>query len=242
VIAAAALALAAALGAADPAARLAEANALLERGDAQGAARAYEALLEDGLDGAALHANLARARLRAGERGAAVASFLRALRRDPLDADARADLALARGRDADRLAAASGGSLLARVAARTPDAWAAAALALPWAALWTLLLARRLAGGRARSALGAGAAAAALCAAAGGVLLAARRAEVGAPAAVVVAREAPVRAAPDAALRPSFALDEGAEVRILERRGAAARVRLANGVEGWVPAELLEPL
>ncbi len=240
-----ALAVALAVGApdpAEPAARLAAANARLEAGDAEGAAAAYEALLAEGLESPALHVNLGAARLRAGRRGGAIASFERALRLDPRDGDARADLALARSRDLDRLAAAPGASLVARVAERTPDGWAAAALAAPWALLWLLVALRRRAAGRLRAVAGLAAVLAGLAAGAGGVLLAARAAERRARVAVVVAAEAPVRDGPEAALRPAFTLHEGTAVRVVEAREDALRVRLANGLEGWIAARDLEEL
>jgi len=57
-----------------------------------------------------------------------------------------------------------------------------------------------------------------------------------------VAPEAPLRDGPEEALRPAARLGEGAAVRVLDARGAAVRVRLANGVEGWVRANDLERL
>lgn len=233
-----ALALALSVAAGDPAARFAEANARLEAGDAEAAARLYEALLADGLESPALHANLGAARLRAGRRGAAVASFERALRLDPRDEGARADLALARGRGAGQAER----PFLSRVVERTPDAWAAAAFAAPWSALFLLLALGRRARGRARALLRLGAALAALLAALGAALLAGRAAERRAAVAIVVAAEAPLRDGPEEALRPSLRLPEGTAVRLLEARGGAARVRLATGAEGWVRAADLEPL
>jgi hypothetical protein len=235
-----AIALVAALSLAAPedaARRLAEANGRLEAGDAEAAARAYEALLADGWESAELHANLGAARLRAGRRGAAVASFERALLLDPRDAAIRADLAVARGR-----AAGADRPFLARLVDRTPDGWAAAAFAVPWAALFLLLGLGRSARGRPRSLLRLGAAIAAVLAAAGGALLAGRAAARSAPVAIVIAAEAPLRDGPEEALRPSLRLAEGTAVRILEARGPAARVRLAGGAEGWVPARDLERL
>lgn len=221
----------------DPAARFAEANARLEAGDPEGAARLYEALLAEGLESPALHANLGAARLRAGRRGPAVASLERALRLDPRDDDVRADLAVARGR--------SGGAdrpFLARVVERTPDSWAAAALAVPWAILFLLLALARRARARGRALLRLGAVLAALLAAAGAALLAGRAAERSAAVAIVVAAEAPLREGPEEALRPSLRLPEGTAVRVLETRGGAARVRLEGGAEGWLRAGDLEPL
>jgi tetratricopeptide (TPR) repeat protein len=225
---------------ADPATRFAEAAARHEAGDHAAAARGYEALLADGLESPALHVNLGSLLLQEGRRGAAVASFARALRLDPRDADARARLTLARGRSGR----GTGGEapFLARIVERTPDAWAAAALAVPWTALWILLALRRRAGGRLRALLGGATVSAALCAAVGGGLVAGRAAERERPLAVVIARAAPLREGPEEALRPTLELEEGAEVLILESRGRAARVRLSSRVEGWVPSGDLERL
>jgi tetratricopeptide (TPR) repeat protein len=226
----------------DPAARFAEANRLQAEGDFAAAARAYEALAGEGLESPALHVNLGAARLRSGRRGAAIASFERALRLDPRDADARADLAAARAGDADRLAPGPERSFLARVAERTPDGWAAAAFAVPWAALFAALALRRRAPPRARPGLGAAAAAAALLSAGGAALLAARAAERREAVAIVIAPEAAVREGPEEALRPALRAREGEAVRLLEARGDARRVRLASGYEGWMSGRDLEPL
>jgi tetratricopeptide (TPR) repeat protein len=226
----------------DPAARFAEANRLHAAGDFEGAARAYEALLADGIESPALHVNLGSARFHAGRRGAAIASFERALRLDPADADARADLAAARAADADRIAAGPERSFLSRVAGRTPDGWAAAAFAVPWSVLFIALVLRRRAGPRARGLLGAVASIAAALSAGGAALVAGRLAERRAAVAIVVAPEAAVREGPEEALRPALRLPEGAAVRLLERRGGSERVRLANGYEGWMSARELERL
>jgi hypothetical protein len=58
----------------------------------------------------------------------------------------------------------------------------------------------------------------------------------------VVVPSAPAREAPEAALRPVFDVHEGTELDVLELRGEHARVRLGNGLEGWVPARAIEPV
>jgi hypothetical protein len=234
--------LAVALAAAPPgaAAQLESANAAYLAGDAAAAARSYAELLARGHESAALHVNLGNALWRAGQRGRAIASYRRALRLDPRDGDARSHLELARGANVDRLVGEPGRPFLARVAERTPDGTAAAAFALPWAALWTALALRTRAGRRRRAPLGAAAAAAALLAGAGGLLLAARVEERQREVAVVVAPVSPVRDGPEAALRPAFELHEGTAVHVLEVRGEAVRVRLDNGLEGWVRARDVE--
>jgi hypothetical protein len=225
---------------ADPAAQLEEAAARDASGDPT-AADAYAALLADGFESAALHVRLGNARLRAGERGRAIACYLRALRLEPRDAAARANLALAR--DAGPAVTGAGRPLLARIAERTPEGAAAALLATPWILLWAALVARRRARGAGRGALGAAAIALALVAAAGGALVAGRVAERRRPVAVVIARGgAPLRDGPETALRPALTLPEATEVLVVAERGEVVRVRIEGGVEGYVQARDVERL
>lgn len=221
------------------AARFEEANRAYLSGEFETAARGYQELLDEGWESASLHVNLGNARFRLGKRGLAAASYSRALRLDPGDADARANLDLARAQNVDQVVGAEARPLAVRAADRVPDRFAVAAFALAWVCLWAALVARRFAA-RARRTLGELALAAALCTVLAGGLLAAKAAARGATTAVIVVAAAPVREAPDLALRPAFELHEGTEVRVLELRAGAARVRLGNGLEGWVSVGDLE--
>lgn len=227
---------------ADPAARLAAANAAYLAGDLDAAAAGYQALLADGFEGAALHLNLGNALLRLGQRGRAVASFERALRLDPGDADARANLALARAGNVDRVVGGEETSAARALVERTPAWPTAVTLGACWALVWGLLAARLRAAGTARALLAAGALAALAGALGAGALLAAKAADARTPAAVVIAEASGVREGPELALKPAFELHAGTRLRLLERRGEAARVRLANGLEGWIRAGDLEAL
>jgi hypothetical protein len=167
-----------------------------------------------------------------------VASYQRALRLDPGDADVRANLALAQAENVDRVLGAQSPPFLSRAVARLPPGPAVAAFAALWLALW-LALAARLLLPRARGLLAAVALAGAVGSILAGGALAARAAQLGEATAVVIAPVAPVREAPDDVLRPAFELHEGTVLRVLEVRGGAARVRLANGLEGWVASAAL---
>jgi tetratricopeptide (TPR) repeat protein len=234
--------LALALAAADPAARLAEANALYLEGDFDGAARAYEAMRAEGLDGPDLHLNLGNAHLRQGRRGLALASYERALRLDPGDADARHNLEVALAGNVDRLVGAAERSLAERVAARLSDRAASTLFAAAWIGLWAALAARRRARGRARPVLTAAALAAAAACLAGGALLGTKILDRRTPAAIVIAPATAVREGPSRTLRPTLELHEGTRVRLLEARDDLLRVRLENGLEGWVEAGDLEAI
>jgi hypothetical protein len=223
-----------------PTARFEAANRAYLAGDFAAAARGYRDLVADGWESAALHHDLGNARWRMGKRGAAMASYARALRLDPGDADARANLDLARAENVDPVAGALAQPLLLRAAERVPDGLALAAFALAWLGQWAALAARRLAVAARRAALTALAVTAAVAAVGGGAVLAGKAAARSTPIAVVVAPSTPVREGAEAALQPSFELHEGTEVRVLELRGGAARVRLGSGLEGWVTAADLE--
>ncbi|HET9555314.1 MAG TPA: SH3 domain-containing protein, partial [Anaeromyxobacteraceae bacterium] len=81
---------------------------------------------------------------------------------------------------------------------------------------------------------------AALAAATSGALVAAKAADRRTPSAVVVTKVAPVREGPQRTLKSAFDLHEGTFVRVLEARGDLARVKLDNGLTGWVASADLE--
>ena len=57
---------------------------------------------------------------------------------------------------------------------------------------------------------------------------------------MVIAPVSPVREGPSRTLKTAFELHEGTTVRILEAQGDLARIRLLNGLEGWVASADLE--
>jgi hypothetical protein len=225
-----------------PAARFEAANQAYLSGDFLAAAQGYQELLADGWESPSLHVNLGNARFRMGKRGLAAASYSRALRLDPGDADARTNLDLVRSLNVDQVVGAEARPLVVRALERVPDGLAIGAFALAWLALWGGLAGRRFAPAGLRHGVAAVAFAAALGAAATGAVLAGKAAARGTPTAVIVASTAPVREGAEAALRPAFELHEGTEVRVLEVRAGFVRVRLGNGLEGWVSAGDLEPV
>jgi hypothetical protein len=205
----------------------------------------YEALLRGGWGSADVLFNLGTAHLRQGRLGLAVLYLERALRSDPGDADARANLEAARKLRVDKLVGApeeSGGEepFASRLASYTRgDAWALAFLVL-WVSGALALLARRLGPARARLGLplllgGLTAVAAAIpCGAVTGLHA---WLETGAHDAVIVAPHLPVREGPQESFKTGFEVHEGLTVRLLDRDGRFARIRLGNGLQGWVPAE-----
>lgn len=226
----------------DPSAGMRAAHEAYLAGDFAEAVRRYEAVAAAGLEGATLRYDLGNALFRAGQRGRAAASWERALRLDPSDAEARANLALVRRGHATRLPWARPAPVAERLAARFTDGEAALAFLLPWALLWALLAARLGARPSRRAPLAVGAGAAAVLALGGGLLSAEKAGELREPRAVVVSSGAGLVEAPSPSLAPTLELPEGAPVRALQAEGDWVRVRLPGGLEGWVRAADVERL
>ena len=224
----------------DPVLRADQAGALYLAGDYDGAARGWRALVDEGWESVGLHLDLGNALLRLGFRGRAIASYQRALALDPGDADVQANLEQARAQNVDRLVGEAQPPLQARLLARTPDRAALALFGLAWSTFWLLLWLRSRSSRSARRWLGPAALLAALLAVAGGALLAGKAADRRTPSAVLIAPASAVREGPSRTLKPAFELHEGTTVRVLEAQGDVARVKLLNGLEGWVASADLE--
>lgn len=225
---------------ADPGQRSEQAGTLYLAGDYDGAARGWRSLVDEGWESVGLHLDLGNALLRLGFRGRAIASYQRALALDPGDADVQANLEQARAQNVDRLVGEAQPPLHERALARTTERAALALFGLAWSAFWLLLWLRSRSSRGARRWLGPAALLAALLAVAGGALLAGKAADRRTPTAVVIAPASPVREGPSRTLKPAFELHEGTTVRVLEAQGDVARVRLLNGLEGWVASADLE--
>ena len=233
------------LAAAEPpgAQLFAAANAAFLSGDVSRAIASYEAMVSEGIASPELETNLGAAWLRQGKRGFAALHFERALFLDPGDDDARADLTELRRGNVDRLEGEpedGGTETLVRLLAPLPGFAAGIALVVLWGAAWTLLGLRRVLGGprwgmpAAAACFGGAVVAGLLCwGAASGRKMGMERGVVVAPA--VPAREGP---APSSVSR--FEVHEGTTVRVEDEEAGFRRVKLANGLAGWVPSSAVE--
>ncbi|MBI5548023.1 MAG: SH3 domain-containing protein [Deltaproteobacteria bacterium] len=202
----------------------------------------YEKLLQAGYGGADLEYNLGTEYLKQGRLGFAVLHLERALRHDPNDADARANLEKAQRMRVDKLVGApeetgGGEPLAAQLVSRTSgDRWALAFLLL-WAFGGAALAARRLLSAfRHRTALLLAALCALLLALPCGVVTAIHvYVRESAHDAVVVVASVPVREGPRETYKSTFEVHDGLKVRVLDEENGFRRVRLANGLQGWVP-------
>ncbi|HET7785572.1 MAG TPA: SH3 domain-containing protein [Myxococcales bacterium] len=217
----------------------ADGNAAYLEGDVGRAVAAYEALASEGVLSPQLETNLAAAYLRQGKRGLCALHLERALFLDPGDDDARADLVEVRRGNVDKLEGElqqGGAEALAGALAPLPGGAAVLSLVLLWTAAWVLLGLRLVRGGP-RWATPTAAACFALAlvaalftwAAATGLNLALQRA-------VVVSPEAPAREGPSEKNASRFEVHEGTTVRVEDEENGFRRVKLANGLVGWVPA------
>ena len=219
-----------------------DANAAYLQGDLARATASYEAMIAEGVTSPELETNLGAAYLRQGKRGMAALHFERALVLDPGDDDARADLLEVRRGNVDKLEGESeegGTETLARVLAPLPGGTAAALLIAFWCVAWVLLALRLyrpvpwlgLATSLAFSL--ALLAAAVTWGAATGRRLALQRA-------VVVASSIAAREGPNEKSASHFEIHEGTTVRLEDQESDYRRVKLANGLTGWVPSSSVE--
>ncbi|MBK6848369.1 MAG: tetratricopeptide repeat protein [Proteobacteria bacterium] len=207
------------------------------------AAAALERLVALPLRHEALFYNLGCAYYRLGRLGPAIFAFERALTLEPGFDDARHNLQLARaqaarrGRDVLRGASDEPIWLRAVTLGELPTWWGLT-LVLWWAVLGVLVWLRRVAPGPGRAGLLAVNALLALLLVASSALLAgrihlARSVHQG----IVLPDKLAVREGPDAAARSAYSLHAGLRVRFVDEVNGWRRIRLGNGLEGWVRSE-----
>ncbi len=190
-----------------------------------------------------LHYNLGCAYYRLDKLGPAIYHFERALTLAPNFEDARFNLKTSRAamarRVKDELKGATDAPWWVRlVNMLSLQTWSILFLALWWLSLGILLLLRYLNLGPARSGLIAGNCFTGLMTLACGVLLAGRiYLGAGVPVGIVLPDGMKVREGPSSSTKVTFTLHAGHRVRLQAREKGWVRIRLPNGLEGWVPDE-----
>jgi hypothetical protein len=216
------------------------------RGDYNAAVAAYEQLDRQAVVSADLYYNLGVAYFRQGSLGRAVWAFERAVALEPEDDDARFNLAqvrkLADRRVRDKIEGAEHDPTWIRVVSFFSGSEQTWAFLVFYFGCFALLFMRRRAGEASRAALGAGAALVGVGALMAGVLLAGRVLLERIPFGVVLPENVSVKEGADPNYRTSFAVHSGLRVRLLEREQDWVRIRLANGLEGWVRDQDVGPL
>jgi tetratricopeptide (TPR) repeat protein len=216
-------------------------------GDLARATASWQALVDEGVASAELETNLGLALSRQGKRGLAVLHFERALELDSSDEDAKADLAELRRGNVDRLEGEEdgGGEALFRLLAPLPGTALTLALLATWTLAWAAYglktFAQRLAQSLPLGTIAATSFVLALLAGLG-TLGAVAHHRLSLQRAVVVAAAAPAREGPQAKASSHFEVHEGTLVRIEDAEAGWRKIKLQNGLSGWVPAEAVEPV
>jgi hypothetical protein len=229
------------LGAAPPPPSTTDADTAALRGDWASAAKGYAAALAAGNESADLEYDLGTAAAQAGDIGQGALHLERALALSPWDGDARANLERLREHRVDKVTARElGEGPLERLLAGLPVAGFSWAFAIGWS-LGFLLLALAVLGrvGRRTAITGASFAAVGLLC---GALWLAGAHQRAVPYAVVIAKVASVRAGPAPDLKANFEVHEGLKLLVQGRAGDYYRVRLANGLEGFLRVDEVEPI
>ncbi len=204
------------------------------------AVEAYEQVVALGVRSEDLYYNLGNAHFKAGQLGPAIYDYERALLLDPGQDDAQFNLKAAREqakrRGEDRLVGAEGTPLWLRVLLPFTVGVLAWTFFSLWLGLFALLIALRfLPSGFLRVGLLAVLAFWIIGVAVAGVLLGGRYyVAERVQEAVVLPDSAPVKEGPDANYQSSFGVHAGLRVRITEKEQDWVRVRLSNGLEGWL--------
>jgi tetratricopeptide (TPR) repeat protein len=208
------------------------------KGDYPAAVAAYEQLDRQGVVSPDLYYNLGVAYFRQGSLGRAVWSFERAAALEPEDEDIRFNLTqtrkLAERRVRDKIEGAEREAIWIRAVTYFTASQMTWLFLLLYLGCFGLLFLWRRARDASRAVLGAGAALLGVGALLSGLLLAGRAALDRLPFGVVLPDVVAVREGADPNYRTSFQVHAGLRVRLLERDQEWLRIRLANGLEGWV--------
>jgi tetratricopeptide (TPR) repeat protein len=210
------------------------------KGDYDTAIAAYEQVAELGMVHEALFYNLGNAYYRAGQLGRAIFALERARLLDPTDDDIEYNLATARNAAAraarDRLEGAEEEPLWQRLAGRVTVAQATwSFVGLYWLFFGVLVALRFLPAGLGRTGIKVGNAFVAAAVGTAAVLLAARiYLTEGVAQAIILPDSVEVKEGPDPNYKTSFRVHAGLKVRSVERDQEWTKVRLANGLDGWM--------
>ena len=190
-----------------------------------------------------LHYNLGCAYFRLGKLGPAIFHFERALALDSSSEDAAFNIetsrALAASKVKDKIKGADREPLWVKaVGLLTKGTWTTAFLVLWWATFALVLVIRFVQSGPLRAGLVVGNAFVALitilCAA---LLLGRIYLDRRVTRGIVLPDRLEVREGPNATTKSTFKLHAGFKVRLQTKANGWIRIRLPNGLEGWVPRE-----
>jgi len=214
-------------------------NDAYQTGNYAAARTAYEEIDRQGVVSSDLYYNLGVAHFRLGDLGRATWNFERTLELDPDDDDASFNLKQVRKLLAlsshDKIEGGDVAPLWIRVVTQVSpsmEAWVFVALYL---LAFALLFLRLRASPGSRMGYTAGFAVTGLLALLAGVLLFGRVSLDQIPFGIVLPKSVDCKDGADSNYRTSFTLHAGLRVRIVDQDTQWVRIRLHNGLEGWVP-------
>jgi hypothetical protein len=207
-------------------------------GDYDAAVAAYEELDREDVVSPDLFFNLGDAYFKKGALGPAIWAFERAASLDPDDEDVRYNLEqtrkLADRQARDKIEGADRDPLWIRAVTALSPATETWVFLILYLAFFAVVFMQRRASDDTRPALFAAAAILAFAALVSGSLLAGRFVLVRVPFGVVLPDALAVKEGADVNYKTGFQIHAGLRVRLLERDQDWLRIRLANGLEGWV--------
>lgn len=218
----------------------AEALRRYHAGDNDAAVTGFERILALPLHHPDLYYNLGNAYFRNGELGLAIYNYERALALQPSAEDVRFNLRTARKAAVSKVKdVVKGGNQLSGLARVTSQlslaGWFTLFAIFWWLLLVGLIVTRFLGAGPWRSGIFALVGLMALgCLASGPLLGLSYQQQLRNRQAIVLRPSIDVREGPRADARKSFAIHAGLSVRVKQSEGEWVRIRLANGLEGWV--------
>ncbi len=228
-----------------PVQRLEAANVAYQSGAYAQAAEQYEALLQEGYRSLALHYNLGNACYRLGKPGCAILHYERARLYGPRDADVRHNLQVVRSQLPDDIEVLSPFFLRAwwngLSLAFSANAWSLLSIVFIWLgagglATWLLGHTRRLK----QWGFVGGMILFMLCLFTFALSYNRNQLEINNKRAVIMQPEVALHSAPDTISTIVRQLHEGTTVELLDQINQWYKVTLANGEEGWLPANTLE--
>ncbi len=230
----------------DGAQQMLTANQLYEDASYVEAANAYQQLVGQGYTNVRLYYNLGNAYYKRGELGRALVNYLRAQRLSPRDADVKANLELARSQTIEQLDPTRA-PLFTRLSIATVPWMTFNETALVIVATWylsaisfaVLILTRKR---RPRKAIVSLVLAFLLMFGTASIFFGSRSYAVATgDRGVIVAKTAEFSSGPGTGYKRLSTLHEGAETRVLARRGSWAKIELFDaGRQGWVEASAIE--
>lgn len=203
----------------------------------QQAIDAYQKLITQGYQNAAVYYNLGNAYYKTDQISLAILNFERAQRLAPADEDIRYNLKLANLKTVDRITPVPQLAIITKwenfVGSQSSKTWAVYSIVFIWLALVGFALYLFISGIR-RLAFFSGVSLVMVALFFAYLSYLQNLAEYGARQAILTATNTYIKSAPDASGTDLYMIHEGTKLNILDKVGQWTKIRLADGKIGWV--------